>query len=132
MKLLTPLTVLAVLGCGDGPAGIQLDQEFTLALGETVDVAQTGLRITFREVRDDSRCPVDAVCLWAGNATVELVLQRALADTTVAVNTLLEPRAVVSGDYRLELLGLTPQPRIDEPTDPNTYRARLRVATAHP
>lgn len=126
-RKLIPLLFFVPLACGDAPAEVPLEQEFTLAPGQTVEVAGSGLRITFQRVRDDNRCPSDVVCVWAGNATVELVLRRSPGDTTVAVNTLVDPRAVVSGALFIELVGLAPAPRSTEPTDPGQYRARLRV-----
>ncbi len=41
-----------------------------IALGETVVVE--GISIEFIEVLEDSRCPTDVVCVWAGRARVKL------------------------------------------------------------
>lgn len=47
-----------------------------IALGETINYH--GTMITFLEVLEDSRCPEDVVCVWAGQARVKL---KVLTDT---------------------------------------------------
>ena len=42
-----------------------------IALGETVAVG--GVPVRFTRVVEDSRCPPDVSCVWAGRARVELV-----------------------------------------------------------
>lgn len=45
-------------------------QEFELAPGPTVQLAETGVILSMVDVANDSRCPVDVVCVTAGNAEV--------------------------------------------------------------
>ena len=40
------------------------------------NVPRAGFRIKFVEMVDDSRCPVDTNCIWAGNAKVKITVQR--------------------------------------------------------
>lgn len=53
-------------------------RQLTLAVGEAVEAAAGGPRITFLRVVDESRCPTGVSCVWDGDATVEV---RAAADT---------------------------------------------------
>ena len=58
------------LACAEGPstpADVPLGSEFTLAPGETALVGDDGLLVTFESVTEDSRCPMDAICVWAGS-----------------------------------------------------------------
>lgn len=42
-------------------------------LGETVEI--DGILITFEKVLEDSRCPENVQCVWAGRARVEIIVQ---------------------------------------------------------
>jgi hypothetical protein len=119
---------LSTLACNPSPSEIPANQEFTLAIGQTVVIAGSDLRVTFEAVPEDSRCPLDAYCVWAGNGQVRLRLRRSGLDHTALLNTNFDPRAIVIEAYRLELLDLKPQPYAAHPTPPTAYRAHLQVS----
>lgn len=50
---------------------VQLEQEFTLPYGQAVELAASGETVVFKTV-EDSRCPADVVCVWAGSLIVGL------------------------------------------------------------
>jgi uncharacterized Zn finger protein len=62
--------VLVSTGCGNGSAGneLRLGEEFTLSTGESAAIKGEDLEITFLEVTEDSRCPRNVTCVWAGRA----------------------------------------------------------------
>src|SRR4051812_9080728 len=49
---------------------------FSLPVGKTATVSGTGVRIPFNRVTTDSRCPIDVVCVWAGEARIELAIEQ--------------------------------------------------------
>jgi hypothetical protein len=104
---------------------------FALPLGKTASVNGNSARITFNKVTDDSRCPVDVVCVWAGDAKVELAISRdgSPADTRVISITSPDNEAV-SGNLRIRLVGLAPAPRQSEPSARRAYIAQLIVTPA--
>lgn len=104
---------------------------FALPLGKTASVNGSRARITFNKVTDDSRCPVDVVCIWAGDAKVELTIVRdgSAADTRV-ISITSPNNEVVSGDLRIRLVGLAPAPRQSEPSARRAYVAQLVVTPA--
>ena len=51
---------------------VQTGREFDIAVGQTVEVQGTPMTIRFSGVAEDSRCPVDVQCVWAGDAVIEL------------------------------------------------------------
>src|SRR6185312_15051394 len=53
---------------------VRLGREFKLKAGRQVTVKGTKLRIRFVAVENDSRCPSDVTCVWAGNAAVQFQL----------------------------------------------------------
>lgn len=134
MRVILLLSV-GLLGCSglisDAAPPAVLDEPFVLEPGETVVVEGTALEVTFREVSEDSRCPVDATCVWAGNAgiAVETALdgvERAFRlNTTVHPST--GPRSADLDGYRLELVGLEPEPRTGRSIPQRDYRASFLV-----
>jgi hypothetical protein len=104
-------------------------QSFTLRAGETVPVANTPLAITFDRVTEDSRCPVNVTCVWAGNAVVRLSIRHA-GETrpTIELHTTTAGKreAVVDG-VRLQLVQLAPARTEGSTIPPDQYLATIAV-----
>ena len=115
-----------LLSCASSLTQVASGPDFTLEPGQTVQLAGTGVRVTFLEVANDSRCPVDVVCVTAGDAEVRLAVVGEGEDRTVSLHTTQEPRSAAIGAVRLELTGLLPSPRSTVTTRPEEYRARIR------
>ncbi len=81
--------------------------------------------VQFGDVKGDSRCPVDVVCVWAGNAEIGLVVGPRVGKgpaQLVSLNTLLEPQVASARGLRFRLISLAPEPR-------TTDKQRVYVAT---
>jgi hypothetical protein len=133
------LPILIVLGCSDstGPdsdrqdALIQAAQEMTLRVGEEKAVANSVVRLAFGQVLEDSRCPVDVMCVWQGNAMVELGIRAGMGPTCpIRLNTTLEPRSTVWNGIRISVLELQPTPRAADPTKADAYQVKVRLEPA--
>ena len=97
-----------------------------VALGDTVFFGGTGISVAFREVRNDSRCPADALCIWSGNAVVALDLfWHSSANESVLLNTTAGDKDVVFVGYRIALKALDPTPRTTDPSEQRPYVAHL-------
>ena len=109
-------------------AVVQPEALVALRLGDRVTVSGTGWSVAFREVVEDSRCPVDVQCIWAGQVVVRLVGEH--ADGRVAALTLTMPAGGLGssalGDLRVDALGIEPLPRAGSPR-PAAYTLYLRV-----
>jgi hypothetical protein len=82
----------------------------------------------FGQVLSDSRCPVDAVCVWQGNAEVEVGIRAGMGPTIpLRMNTTLDPRFVDWQGIRVTLLELMPAPRTDVRLRPEDYSVRLKL-----
>jgi hypothetical protein len=100
-----------------------------LRIGEAVRVTGTDVVIGFTTVVSDSRCPIDALCVWEGDAHVQLRLSRGRLDSTKAgLHTGVEPRAVVWDDLRIRLLWIEPARVSDRPVRAEEYVARLEIS----
>ena len=94
-----------------------------VGLGQTVHV--DGPRVTPLEVLEDSRCPMNARCVWAGQVRLRIAIELGAGSTE---------REITSGtpidvaDGRLELVEVQPDRVAGEPLDPSHYRFGFRFA----
>jgi hypothetical protein len=110
-----------------GPT-VPLNQQFTLAPGESASIENTSIRVEFMRVSGDSRCPADAVCIQGGDALVELRVSNGSA-AEYDLHTGDESRAAVTHEgYRIELVQLQPFPFSSRTIQPGEYRATLTVS----
>lgn len=122
---------LAACGHGSPSAStvtVPLGREFTLRVGETAMVDDTGLRISVDKVADDSRCPVDVQCVWEGDAAVTVAIVDPAAPRSYELHTSGRyAQEATHGAYHVTLVRLDPAPRSTVPLSPSDYRATLRV-----
>ncbi|HJU68542.1 MAG TPA: hypothetical protein VJ650_09890 [Gemmatimonadaceae bacterium] len=103
----------------------RLGEEFDLKVGQTAYIAETRLSIQVVAVPEDSRCPGDAVCVWAGNARVSLSLRDGTNTDAADVNSMLQPRAVTRLGYTIELIDVRPTPLSGQRLSLEAYVIRL-------
>lgn len=86
------------------------------------------MSIRFEDVLEDSRCPVGATCVWAGNARVALTVERTGEDPArIELNTLREPRSATVSGCTVDLADLTPTRKVGEELDRRAYAVTLKV-----
>jgi hypothetical protein len=110
---------------------VRVGREFKLKVGQQVTVKGTKLRIRFVAVENDSRCPSDVTCVWAGNAAVQFQLGTGRGSKTVTLNTSKSPSFAGEteyGGYKLKLVDLSPYPRSDRKIARGDYTATLLVS----
>jgi len=101
---------------------------FSLPIGKTAAINGSGTRLTFRLVREDSRCPTDVTCVWEGDAKIEVVISRSGSSDDIKVLSLRTPsNEATSGDLQIRFVGLTPVPRQADGNAPRAYVAQLVV-----
>jgi hypothetical protein len=114
------LAVLPLAGCatlfGHGESPVQ-----QLKLGQTGDFGPTNL--TPINVDEDSRCPVGAQCIWAGQVRVKVLVEPAGANHTVFA-TLGQPMGVDGGTLLIE--GVSPQRTSTAQIPPSHYTITIR------
>lgn len=120
------LMLLAAAGCSSSPTAptraIPLGRDFTLRPGESATIQSTDLRVSFQKVVSDSRCPADAICVWAGDAVVSLGVGMA----TMELRSNSAPETSV-GAYRIRLERVEPYVYSNRTIAPDEYRAVLKV-----
>lgn len=109
-----------------GPS-VPLNQQFTLAPGEIATVQDTSMRIQFVAVRGDSRCPADAICIWGGDAMVQI----RVSDGSISEYELhtgdQSLSAVTHRGFRIALVQVQPYPFSSRTIEPHDYRATFTV-----
>lgn len=115
----------------DGPrvvtARAEVGQAFDLRVGEEATIGETGVRIRFDGVRQDSRCPTGVTCVWTGDAEVALRITTAAGPTDLALHTHVEPRTANAAGHLVRLEGLRPYPAEGTRIEPGAYIATLIV-----
>lgn len=109
------------------PGRTPLGEPFELRAGASAAV-EGGLRLTFERVPSDSRCPMDALCIRAGEALVALTISqdgrnavaRELRTDSTGADTTYQ-------GYAVTLIALAPYPRSDRQIRPEDYVATLTV-----
>ena len=127
-SLLVALATVAIAGCSgptspDAAAGTPFD----LQVGATATLSN-GFRIRFERIRSDSRCPLDVVCVRAGEAVIDVSL--AASQGSVEVRQMRTDAAgsrIEYADHTIELTGLAPYPRSTQQIDPRDYLATFIV-----
>ena len=134
LRVIVPVMLLAACASGGGTAPTSLtpavDEEFTLAPGQTATVKDAQVRVTFERVSEDSRCPTDVTCIWEGDATVVLRIKETADEVTREVHTQGDAprsRKAPAGDYVVTLVRLDPMPRSTAPIEASAYRATLLI-----
>jgi len=109
----------------------RLGREFRLRARQQVTLKGETLRIKFVEVKEDSRCPADVKCVWAGNAAVQLdVSIRGRGSKSLTLNTNSSSSLVDENlyrGYRVKLVELTPYPRSNRKIAAGDYVVTLLV-----
>ena len=123
---------VAALGCGGNvlaPGEVPYGQPFDLKVGESARVGDDSVGVTFEAVKSDSRCPIDAICIQAGEAVVALRFSVDGKTLAKEMGTEQGKSEVVLDRYSVRVVSLQPYPRSDRPTTPADYVARLRLDT---
>lgn len=101
---------------------------FSLHVGETAVLKGNGTRITFNKVTQESRCPTDVVCVWAGDASIDISLSPEQGAAESRVLTLSSPNSEAQiGDLIIRFAALAPYPSTPGPIAPRRYVAELVI-----
>jgi hypothetical protein len=105
----------------------KLGEEFELAVHQTVQISAENISVTFQEVLEDSRCPIDVTCIWAGLAEVSLQVAVSSQEKEIRLSTSPPENSAVFENYTFWLIKVRPVPRSDRNTDRSAYFVTVRV-----
>jgi len=104
-----------------------LGEEFELAVHQTAQISAEKISVTFQEVLEDSRCPVDVTCIWAGLAKVSLQVAVSGQERELRLSTSPPENSAVFENYTFWLISVRPVPRSDQNIDSSAYFVTVRV-----
>jgi hypothetical protein len=104
------------------------EQSVSIGVHHETAVPRAGFKIKFAEMVEDSRCPADVNCVWAGNAKVKIEVRRGrrLAKT-FELNSTTAPNVIKYNGYEIKLKELTPLPRTNARIDPDKCEAVFEI-----
>lgn len=120
MKQLTAFAALALAACTTVPPA---NAGPTAGLNQTASVG--GLRIRPIEVIEDSRCPANVQCVWAGRL---IVRARMNGDGWTQVRDFELGAFQAVDQYRVTLVNAEPSKTAPGPIDPRAYRFTFDVS----
>ena len=115
------LALTAVLLAGCVTTRNNDDGSVDARLGQTVNVG--GPRVTPLAVLEDSRCPMEARCIWAGRVRLSVRVTTGAGST---VRELATDKALQVADGQLVLQGVMPPRSTQRTIAPSDYRFTLK------
>lgn len=123
-KVITGLLFI-VLAAGAIPAFAKRSDDVQVQINK--EVTSNGLKIAFIELVEDSRCPVDVDCVWAGNAKIKIRVTKGGKSQVVDLEMVTKGMMPNYGNYRLTLKALSPELRSNVRVNRNAYVATIEV-----
>jgi hypothetical protein len=127
------LALLAACGSPTGDRGVTTrvtagaPVDVTLHIGDEVMV-DSALRLSLLSVSNDSRCPVDVLCVWVGTAAIELGLAVGSGPTVPDTLWTTFHEATSFEGYDVTLQSLLPEAHTQHPIQPAEYEVHLSIA----
>lgn len=129
--LLAAFLLFVVTGTGYGlgfQKRVQVQHEFDLKAGSQAIVKEAGLKITFVELVEDSRCPEGVNCVWAGIGKIRVTVKKSNhKPVSFELNTMPGPMSFVYKGYEIALVKLAPYPKYNVETNKRDYVATFKV-----
>lgn len=129
--LLAAFVLFVVTGTGHGlgfQKRVHVQREFDLKAGREAIVREAGLKVTFTELVEDSRCPEGVTCIWAGNGKIKVTLKKGgHKSVSFELNTMTEPKSFAYQGYEVTLVKLAPYPKYNVKIKKRDYVATLKV-----
>ena len=129
------LTVF-ILGCKDSEIIIddstqaKLEEQFSLNFEKTATVSPVNITVKFLKVTEDSRCPSDVVCIWAGQVSALVNVNnngKDIGDIKLTLGANKDDAVKDIGGYYLKLLEVKPYPISTKKIEPSEYVVTLVV-----
>ncbi|MCK9279561.1 MAG: hypothetical protein M0P71_02975 [Melioribacteraceae bacterium] len=97
-----------------------------LKYGEEVHLSNY-LSLKFDDLLEESRCPIDFNCIWAGNAKIRMYIKEGNGGKNFELNTGAGVTHDVYGKYDFRIEELTPYPESTIPLNKYSYEATIVI-----
>ena len=131
IPLLLTVALAACRSAGDpAPRAAALNQAIQLAPGEQAEFGSPRLNVEFVRVVEDSRCPSDTTCVWAGEVKVQLSTR--IDDAEAVRHEIVAGQHATVDDLRVVVVQVQPERLSTREIAPEEYRVTVRVERATP
>ena len=129
VRALVVVLALAMGRIGGSSGRVTLGESFVLRIGESSRIEAEAVQVGFEDVAADSRCPKGEQCIWEGDATVRVWLQRESQPKEMCeLHTSSKGDGAASAlSYEVRLHRLDPHPISGRTIAKEDYRATLEV-----
>lgn len=140
MKMIRAILLLVIVfvvllpasaACRPGDTEASLGQQFPLAIGQRAQIAGENLKISFKEVIEDSRCARDVTCIWEGRVVslLEITRDGEVTEITLTQPGMTDQPAVESHQGYSFTFNVEPYPEeAEKPIESGEYRLLLTVS----
>lgn len=90
------------------------------------------ITISFVGVNSDSRCPIDVICVWAGDAEIVMNIKKQNLEKNFILHSFLYPRTIVFEQYQIELKNVFPQRKSNVQLQQSDYFIELNIINHDP
>ena len=119
---------LAILLLGSVGVPAQAPEVVTLKTGQE-KVSRTGrVTIKFLELVEDSRCPEDVNCVWAGVARIKIQVRKNGRTAVFELDTNQRNKPAVFQGHSIALKDLNPRQSTTSKYSPSAYTATLTIS----
>jgi len=114
------LTLVVVVSCNDSTSPLPesdtliLNDSNYVELNEFIFNSNEEIRLSYLNLAEDSRCPFGAVCVWEGNAKVDVAFITENVTHLLELNTHSDfQRDTTINNYYIKLIDVEPYPQLD-------------------
>ena len=91
----------------------QSSETVSVNIGDSATLSKSKIAIKFIKVIEDSRCPVNVNCIWAGNAKIEVEISKGAKTETFTLNTNGQETSAKFSNYLVKFTDLKPERSTD-------------------
>lgn len=105
-----------------------LNDTVSIQAKQTLINQTEGISITFDSVKNDSRCPIGVLCIWAGTASAVFHYTKNYNSVYFTLYTMSTFRNDTTIDnYNIQLINLSPYPSVNKQIIPDEYVSKIMV-----
>ena len=121
-------SLMLVLAFGTLPAmAAKRSETLRVQINKEKRFAKAKLSVRFVELVEDSRCPTDTNCVWAGNAKIKIKVSKHGRTHDLTLDTNGQHQSANAEGYAIKLVSLTPAPRSNIRINRNGYIATFEA-----
>lgn len=104
-------------------------ERFSVVIGAQKVTTTGKITVKFLEILEDSRCPPNVTCIWAGNAKIKISVKKGKkAAKTFELNSTLDSKTILFEGYDITFVDLKPMAGEDPKTTPAAKTITLAIA----